>query len=98
MTKNITNVKLFRKRMNAIKQELKWWLNSLFFREYRYRRIEKRHLMDAYSPTAAPCYGKERVLVMMNDGRRLHGGLADRLRAIVSFYSLCRDNGLEFKI
>lgn len=86
--------------MNPIKRELKWWANALFFRNYRYRRIERRHLLGAYSPTAPmPAETTDsQTLVMMNDGRCPHGGFADRLRAIISFYRLCRQRGLRFKI
>lgn len=84
--------------MNPIKRELKWWLNKMFFRTYRYRRIERRHLRPRYTADAAMSTTTDRIVVLMNDGKRLHGGMADRLRAIISFYSICREENIRFAL
>ena len=34
----------------------------------------------------------------MADGKRMHGGLADRLRGICSLYESARDSGMDFRI
>lgn len=39
-----------------------------------------------------------RGLVMMFDGRCVHGGLTDRLRGMTSAYLFCRDKGIPFYI
>lgn len=82
--------------MNPIKRELKWWANKLFFRAYRYNRIERRHLLPHYTKDALPSASDDRMVVLMYDGKRLHGGLADRLRGAIFFYALCRDEGRRF--
>lgn len=37
-------------------------------------------------------------IVVMNDGRSWHAGLSDRLRAMASVYSWCKQHGVDFKI
>lgn len=84
--------------MNSIKKEIKWWVNKLFFRAYRYRRIERRHLLPHYTADAPASTSDERIAVMMFDGKRKHGGLADRLRGIIFCYSICREEGIGFRL
>lgn len=84
--------------MNPIKKELKWWANKLFFRSYRYKRIERRHLLPQYSADAAPSVSKGKMVVVMYDGKRNHGGLADRLRGAIYFYALCRETDRRFRL
>lgn len=84
--------------MNPIKRELKWWLNRMFFRAFRYRRIERRHLRPRYTADVAMSTSKDRIVVLMNDGKRLPGGMADRLQAIISFYSICREKNIRFAL
>ena len=84
--------------MNPIKKELKWWANKLFFRSYRYKRIERRHLLPQYSADAAPSASKGKMVVVMYDGKCNHGGLADRLRGAIYFYALCRETDRRFRL
>jgi hypothetical protein len=72
--------------------------NYLFFRRYRYRRIVYRHLRRYYSADAPCSTYNARMIVYMADGRYLHGGLADRLRSILTTYRYCRRKGIRFAI
>lgn len=81
------------KLVDRIKSRVNYW----FFREYRFRRIVRRHLDRFYNDTD-PEPPARKTIVYMADGRRLHGGLADRLRGIVSAYSICKDQGWQFRI
>lgn len=84
--------------MNSLSYWLKKELNYMFFRQYRYRRTERRHLMPYYSATAPGSTCSERMVVCMADGKYRHGGLADRFRSFVSIYSYCREHGVRFAI
>lgn len=37
-------------------------------------------------------------IIVMNDGRSWHAGLSDRLRAMASVYSWCKQHNIEFKV
>ena len=54
-------------------------------------RLLKTYYKDC--KTAPPT--KDGVIVMI-DGRATHGGLSDRLKAIVSVYLYCKDRGLDY--
>lgn len=84
--------------MHPLKRQLKWWANALFFRAYRYRRIERRHLLPHYTPDSPLSSTSQPSLILMYDGRRKHGGLADRLRAAIYFYTLAVAHGRRFRI
>ena len=78
---------------------LKREVNFLFFRRYRYRRVVRRHLLKYYTESR-PLSGLDdpAMVVAMSDGRLLHGGLADRLRSIASFYHFGKEDGRRFAI
>ena len=78
--------------------KIKKEVNYCFFREYRYRRTERRHLLPYYSPTAPVSTYPDRIVVCMADGKYRHGGLADRFRSFVSISSFCQEHGLRFAI
>lgn len=87
--------------MDAIKkilQRLDTEVNYLFFRRFRFGRIVRRHLQQYYNKELPRPVDQTKTAVYMADGRRLHGGLADRLRGMVSLYSCCREAGVRFKI
>lgn len=89
MIKNITyGIRYF------VKVTLNYWL----FREYRFRRDARRHYLPSYSLTAAPARNERPLIICMFDGKRYQGGLADRLRGIMTTYKFCKDNGLDFRI
>lgn len=84
--------------LQALKLKIKKEVNYAFFREYRYRRVARRHLARYYSPQAPRAVNAEKLVIGMADGKYLHGGLADRLRGLVTLYSCCRQKGLRFGI
>lgn len=58
---------------------------------------EERRLEREYY-NAAPIGHHGTEVVVMVDGRFMHGGLSDRLRGIASVYGFCREHGVAFKI
>ena len=81
-----------------ILEQIKSEVNYLFFRRYRYHRVERRHLADYYSPDKQPAANTHPQVIFMADGKRMHGGLADRLRGICSLYESARGLGMDFRI
>ncbi|MDE6489821.1 MAG: hypothetical protein K2L49_01520 [Muribaculaceae bacterium] len=84
--------------INRLKLKIKKEVNYAFFREYRYRRVARRHLSKYYSPQAPRAVNTDKLVIGMADGKYLHGGLADRLRGLVTLYSCCRQKGVKFGI
>lgn len=78
--------------------QIKYSFNYAFFNEYRFRRVVRRHFMQFYTQDAPRATNKNKMIIAMFDGRRNHGGLADRLRGICTTYCYCRDNGLDFRV
>lgn len=58
------------------------------------RQLDKYYL----SVEETPKKSEKSLLIFMVDGKMFHGGLADRLRAIVSIYEFSKKNNLNFKI
>lgn len=85
------------KQHNCLEQARRF-LKNVFVRNYQWKRIVRKHLMQYYSVDAAKSTSGDRMVVCMADGRRLHGGLADRLRSYVSYYGFCKEHGLRFAI
>lgn len=85
-------------KLNTIKRFFKIKFDYLFFREYRFRREVRRHYLPYYSHDAARATNDHRIVVSMYDGKRYHGGLADRLRGITTIYKFCKDNGIDYRI
>ena len=81
-----------------IKDFVKCNLNNLFYREYRLRRKVRRHLLPYYKEAFPVGKNTNKMIVFMADGRKSHGGLADRLRGIVSTYEYCLNHRVEFRI
>lgn len=81
-----------------ISERIKSEINYLFFRRYRYRRVERRHLAGYYGPEKPAAINERRQVIFMADGKRMHGGLADRLRGICPLYESARDSGMDFRI
>lgn len=81
-----------------IARRLKAAVNDLFFREMRFKREVRRHLLPYYTDRAPAARNARKTVVAMYDGRRRHGGLADRLRSIATVYAYCRENGLDFRL
>ncbi|MDE5685038.1 MAG: hypothetical protein K2I26_00610 [Paramuribaculum sp.] len=79
-------------------QPARSWANYAFFRRYRYARTIRRHFRQYYSPDAPLSAFPERSVICMADGKCHHGGLADRLRSFVTYYSYCKEHGRRFGI
>lgn len=72
--------------------------NYLFFREYRFGRVVRRHLRKHYSADAPLPDGRRGLVLQMANGFCHHGGLCDRLRTATYTYRYCRSHGLPFGI
>ncbi len=79
-------------------QQLKAAFNYGFYSEYRFRRVVRHRLMGHYSEEAPRATNTRKMVIAMFDGRKRHGGLADRLRGICTTYCFCRDEGLDFRL
>lgn len=86
--------------MKSLKQYIPFrrQFKNWFVRTWQWKRIVRKHLSKYYSREAPATDCKDRMVICMADGRRLHGGLADRLRSYVSYYSFCKARGLRFAI
>jgi len=76
-------------------------IQNVFQNLFKQRGKWRRHvtlLAPYYTETAARAKNKQKQIVCMIDGRMHHGGLTDRLRGIVSAYSVSKDLGYDFKI
>lgn len=60
---------------------------------------EEQRLKDKYYSIGAP---KKRIhettIILMIDGRSIHGGLTDRLRGITTIYEYCKRRHIKFKL
>lgn len=81
-----------------LKDFIKRDLNNMFYREYRLRKKVRRYLAPYYSEQAPAAVNKKKIIIFMADGRKKHGGLADRLRGIVSTYKYCLEHQIDFRI
>lgn len=79
-------------------KSLKWILKRKFVYGYQWRRIVRRHLKKYYTEDAPESTSQDKIVVCMADGKRRHGGLADRLRSYVTYYGFCKERGLRFAI
>ncbi len=92
-------VHIFLQRMaNKLIYSVKFAVNRLFLREYRYNRIERHYLRQYYSDTAPSATNKRKVVVFMADGKRRQGGLVDRLFGITTMYKYSKEHGIDFRI
>lgn len=71
---------------------------NLFKQRYKWKREIRRYVASYYTPDAPRAANQEKEVIFMVDGRMHHGGLADRLRGIVSVYSICKKMGIKFKL
>lgn len=84
--------------LNRIKRRLHDEVHYLFYRSYMSRRAIRRHITKRYSHDAPESTSSEPTVVFMADGYRHHGGLADRLRGIITTYQYCKEHALQFRI
>lgn len=60
---------------------------------------EEQKIKDKYySIDATKKNVSETTIILMIDGRSIHGGLTDRLRGITTIYQYCKQKGLNFKL
>lgn len=86
--------------MSAIEKikSLRWVLKRKFVYGYQWRRVVRKYLQKNYTEDAPESTSKDRMVVCMADGKRRHGGLADRLRSYVTYYGFCKQHGMRFAI
>lgn len=82
----------------GLKEFIKRDLNNLFYREYRLARKVRKYLSPYYSEHAPVGKNKNKMIIFMADGRKKHGGLADRLRGMVTTYKYCLEHHIDFRI
>ena len=63
--------------------------------QYKYLKCK---LLDGYYYNITDENKDSKKVVCVFDGRIKHGGLADRLRGIISTYQICKQFGIDFKI
>ncbi len=71
---------------------------NLFKQRGKWRREVRKYVEKYYTDDAPTIGDAPKTVVFMADGRMHHGGLCDRLKGIVSVYSVCKAMGLRFKI
>lgn len=77
------------------KEKRSW--NNVKNQNIRFKRGELISL-DEYSTYAAIKQLDNKRVICIYDGKIRNGGLADRLRGIVSVYKVCKEQNLKFKI
>lgn len=78
-------------------KEIQNVFQNLFKQRGKWRR-EAAKLAPYYSMDAPRAQNVRKQVICMFDGRMHHGGLADRLRGIVSTYYVCKQKGYDFRI
>lgn len=74
-------------------------LYYLFFRPLKgFVKEEKKIRGLYYSPNAIRKNVSETTVIVMIDGRSIHGGLTDRLRGITTVYEYCKQKHIAFKL
>lgn len=91
----ITNI-VWRLSKIFLSDEKRSW-NNVKNQNKRFKKGEIISL-DEYSTDAAVKQLDNKRVICIYDGRIRNGGLADRLRGIVSVYQICKEQNLEFKI
>ena len=77
-------------------QERQGWQKTLFVNE-DFKEGKIIPLLE-YSPNKPIKVFDTKRVVCLYDGKIRNGGLADRLRGIISIYKVCKKKGLEFKV
>lgn len=71
----------------------------LFFRPSNSFAQEERRIKRLYYSPHSP---KKRIsnttIILMIDGRSVHGGLTDRIRAITTIYQYCKSKGITYRL
>lgn len=88
---------------------IKWRLSNIFLSDDKrvWNNVMKQNIrfkkseiisFDEYTTEAAIKQLDKKRVVCIYDGKIKNGGLADRLRGIVSVYEICKKQNLDFKI
>lgn len=83
--------------LKVIGHDIQNVFQNLFKQRGKWRR-KANELMPYYTEDAEKASNQRKIIVCMFDGRMKHGGLVDRLRGIVSVYSICKKENLDFRI
>lgn len=87
-------------------KNIRWRLSNIFLsqkakewqRAKEWNEVFKNSIkLEDYSSNA-PIRSKDKTVICIYDGKIKNGGLADRLRGIVSVYSICKEYKIDFKI
>ena len=74
-------------------------LYYLFFRPNKGFAKEEQKIKDKYYSSEAPKKDiSKTTIILMIDGRSIHGGLTDRLRGITTIYEYCKCKHIAFKL
>lgn len=94
---------------DSLIRNIKWRLSKFCFSEEKRlwdnvkkqnRRFKKGEIisLNDYSKESQIIHHNKKRVVCIYDGKIKNGGLADRLRGIVSVYEVCKEQHLDFKI
>jgi len=78
-------------------KEIQNVFQNLFKQRGKWRR-KAMEVAPFYTQDAPKARNKQKQIICMYDGRMDHGGIADRLRGIVSSYYVCKQMGYDFRI
>lgn len=78
-------------------KELQNVFQNLFKQRGKWRR-KALEVATYYSADAPRATNAKKLIVCMYDGRMDHGGIADRLRGVVSSYDVAKQLGFDFRI
>ena len=84
--------------MEFLKRILKFVLRENYYSRMQLFFFIQRHLAKYYNKKNERAVNEYQIIISMIDGRIDHGGLADRLRGIVSSYAWCKENNIIFKL
>lgn len=95
--------------LGSLIKNIKWRLSKVFLSEEKrsWNKVKNQNIrfkrgeiisLDEYSTDAAIKQLDNKRVICIFDGKIKNGGLADRLRGIVSMYQICKEQNLEFKI
>ena len=95
--------------LNSLIINIKWRLSKIFLskRQRAWKTAKRQNSslkkgdiipLNEYSPNAPiTCHEKKRAICIYDDKFR-NGGLADRLRGIISIYEVCKELDIDLKI
>ena len=78
-------------------KEIQNVFQNLFKQRGKWRR-KAQEVAPYYSADAPRAMNERKQIICMYDGRMDHGGIADRLRGVVSSYYVCKQMGFDFRI